>query len=188
MVRLQQFSYWPVLKVLTTSLTTHTIASINCESPNTQLDDSIEIIGCLNNTCTRATERGSSISFSCPPGLVPTGPNSSTCIGNGEWEPDPREARYKSECSNNYSNYLILILIYTVNCGQPPPPPTNGHIIPYFSILEGAVVTYACWNIYQDDNTSVCTEINTTAVCNKNGNWEPASQDLCSVFSGKLYT
>ena len=35
------------------------------------------------------------VTFSCPPGLVLTGPNSSTCMGNGEWEPDPREVKCK---------------------------------------------------------------------------------------------
>ena len=34
---------------------------------------------------------GSTVSFTCPPGLALTGPNSATCTGNGEWEPDPRE-------------------------------------------------------------------------------------------------
>ena len=44
-------------------------------------------------------------------------------------------------------------------------------------------MTYVCWS---EDNISLCTEINTTAVCNNNGNWEPDSQDMCSsVFSGK---
>ena len=32
---------------------------------------------------------GTTIRFSCPPGLVITGPNSATCKENGEWEPDP---------------------------------------------------------------------------------------------------
>lgn len=32
---------------------------------------------------------GSIVLFGCPSGLVLTGPNSSTCIRNGEWEPDP---------------------------------------------------------------------------------------------------
>jgi hypothetical protein len=71
---------------------------------------------------------------------------------------------------------------YTVNCGHPPSP-RNGHIIPYFSTLEGATVTYVCWNICQEENTILCTEINTTAVCNNNGIWELDSQDRCYVFS-----
>ena len=31
---------------------------------------------------------GSSVDLKCPPGLTLIGPNVSTCIGNGEWEPD----------------------------------------------------------------------------------------------------
>lgn len=68
-----------------------TVASLNCENPKAQLDDSIEIVGYQNKT--QVAERGSSISFSCSPGLVMTGPNLSTCMGNGEW--DPREVRCK---------------------------------------------------------------------------------------------
>ena len=33
---------------------------------------------------------GTNVTFSCPPGLVLTGPNTSTCMRNGEWEPDPQ--------------------------------------------------------------------------------------------------
>ena len=35
---------------------------------------------------------GTTISFSCPPGLVLIGPNSATCTEDGEWEPDPKTA------------------------------------------------------------------------------------------------
>ena len=50
-------------------------------------------------------------------------------------------------------------------------------------------MTYVCWTVYQEENISLCTEINSTAVCNNNGNWEPDSQDTCCVFSasGKLF-
>ena len=34
---------------------------------------------------------GEVITFTCLSGSILTGPNSSTCMGNGEWEPDPRE-------------------------------------------------------------------------------------------------
>ena len=33
---------------------------------------------------------GATVTFSCPPGKILTGPNRTTCMGNGEWEPDPR--------------------------------------------------------------------------------------------------
>ena len=35
---------------------------------------------------------GVSVTFTCPPGLVLTGPNTTTCMRNGDWEPDPRDA------------------------------------------------------------------------------------------------
>ena len=38
---------------------------------------------------------GSIITVSCPSGYSLTGSNASTCMGNGEWEPDPR----KAECT-----------------------------------------------------------------------------------------
>ena len=40
---------------------------------------------------------GTTITLSCPTGLALTGPNSLVCMGNGEWEPDPREAKCKGE-------------------------------------------------------------------------------------------
>ena len=33
---------------------------------------------------------GSTVSFSCPPEFMLSGPDSATCTENGEWEPDPR--------------------------------------------------------------------------------------------------
>ena len=44
----------------------------------------------------RALE-GDHITFTCPSGLVLNGSNSSMCVGNGEWEPDPREVNCISE-------------------------------------------------------------------------------------------
>ena len=38
------------------------------------------------------------ITYTCPTGLVLTGPNISVCTGNGEWEPDPGEV----ECIGNH--------------------------------------------------------------------------------------
>jgi hypothetical protein len=66
-------------------------ASSYCENPEAQLDNSVEVIGYLSG-------KGNIISFDCPPGFVLAGPNSSTCIGNGEWEPEPRDVRCKGEC------------------------------------------------------------------------------------------
>ena len=38
-----------------------------------------------------ALEGQNIIIFTCPPGQTLNGSNSSTCIGNGKWEPDPGE-------------------------------------------------------------------------------------------------
>ena len=73
------------------------------------------------------------------------------------------------------------------NCG-PPPPAQNGHIISYSSTLEGAEVTYVCWNVHHEENTSQCVEIYTTAVCNVEGKWESRSDDMCSIIAGKLFS
>ena len=72
--------------------------------------------------------------------------------------------------------YLVSILsIHAANCGPPPrAPSTGGRILPYTSTLEGAMVTYACWHQVMHQ----CMEVNMSSVCNKEGNWEPAS-DLC---------
>ena len=37
---------------------------------------------------------GEGIRFSCPKRVL-IGPNSTTCMGNGEWEPDPRKVACK---------------------------------------------------------------------------------------------
>ena len=34
---------------------------------------------------------GQTIIFTCPPGQILNGSNSSSCMGNGKWEPDPGE-------------------------------------------------------------------------------------------------
>ena len=81
-------------------------------------------------------------------------------------------------------NTHITSIATSVNCGQPLSPPTSGHILPYTNTLEGAIVTYMCWNIHKEENVSQCIEVSTMAVCNEHGNWELISQDSCSIFSG----
>ena len=46
---------------------------------------------------------GAQIYFSCPPGLLLSGLNSSTCMENGEWEPTPREV----ECEGTDDNIIL---------------------------------------------------------------------------------
>ena len=41
------------------------------------------------------TLEGAVLSFECPSQYVLVGPTTTTCMGNGEWEPDPREVKCK---------------------------------------------------------------------------------------------
>ena len=57
---------------------------------------------------------GRTIMFVCPRGQILNGSNSSTCMGNGEWEPDPREV----ECTGTpvTTGSLITTTIGTITC------------------------------------------------------------------------
>jgi hypothetical protein len=48
---------------------------------------------------------GQLITFTCPDGFVLTGPNSSVCARNGEWEPDPREV----DCIGGYAHNSVTM-------------------------------------------------------------------------------
>ena len=52
---------------------------------------------------------GNIVSFSCSSGLILSGSNSSTCMGNGEWEPDPRRSacHNKSHHNNNICRSML---------------------------------------------------------------------------------
>lgn len=44
---------------------------------------------------------GMLVTFSCSENSVLTGPDSATCMDNGQWEPDPREVKCKGTASNH---------------------------------------------------------------------------------------
>ena len=46
---------------------------------------------------------GTTITFGCSPEYILIGPNTTTCMGNREWEPDPREVECKSMWAMYYS-------------------------------------------------------------------------------------
>ena len=46
------------------------------------------------------------VTFQCQcPEHVITGPNTTTCMGNGEWEPDPREVECKGILDSMHYSY-----------------------------------------------------------------------------------
>ena len=52
--------------------------------------DSIVVVGYMDPVI-----EGTTVTFECPPQYVLIGPNATTCMGNGEWEPDPRDVECK---------------------------------------------------------------------------------------------
>ena len=64
----------------------------DCGYPNFQVDSPVLVMGYSD-----PAREGTAITFSCSPGLVLTGPNTTTCMDNGQWEPDPREVKCKGE-------------------------------------------------------------------------------------------
>ena len=52
---------------------------------------------------------GQNITFTCPPGQTLNGSNSSTCIGNRTWEPDPRDVKCIGIITNSESVVTTII-------------------------------------------------------------------------------
>ena len=57
-----------------------------CDDPLMLIHNDVIVVGYEDPSL-----EGESITFTCPTGAILTGPNSATCMENGEWEPDPRE-------------------------------------------------------------------------------------------------
>ena len=57
---------------------------------------------------------GQNITFSCREGLLLTGPNSTTCMGNGEWEPNPRDAT----CTDGGTTGLLVTTGASTLCNK----------------------------------------------------------------------
>jgi hypothetical protein len=55
---------------------------------------------------------GQTIMFICPRGQILNGSNTATCMGNGEWEPDPREI----ECTGSTVTTGTSLTIGTCTC------------------------------------------------------------------------
>ena len=58
---------------------------------------------------------GTNASFTCPSGRLLIGSSKATCMGNGIWEPDPRENQCKSKHNSydipNLTQYIFVILM-----------------------------------------------------------------------------
>ena len=126
--------------------------------------------------------QGTNVTFTCPSDMVLTGPSTSTCMANGEWEPDPRDTDCKGIIvfSENFMldpscmNSLMIACLhaYTVNCDTPE---VNGDIsLNYNSTLEGSLLTIEC---------EESSRLTVTVTCLSDGNWSPDPHQVCSVES-----
>ena len=62
---------------------------------------------------------GTTVWFSCPPGLVVNGPDSATCMENGEWEPDPSGVMCTdSKGKNTFLFSTLLVLLKSIAIAQ----------------------------------------------------------------------
>ena len=65
------------------------VLTANCGDPlDNVLDQSSIVVVGYNDTI--PSLEGNTVNYTCYPGVKLTGPNMSTCMENGNWEPDPR--------------------------------------------------------------------------------------------------
>ena len=51
------------------------------------------------------------MTFGCPHGLVLNGPNATTCMGNGEWEPDFEDVKCLGDQEHTITLYRLILLM-----------------------------------------------------------------------------
>ena len=64
----------------------HMLLAVTCDLPTQLLNFLVTVV---NESQDNPYIEGQFITYTCPPGFVLTGPNTSVCTGIGEWEPDP---------------------------------------------------------------------------------------------------
>ena len=107
---------------------------------------------------------GTVVTFTCSSGLVLSGPNSSICMRNGEWEPSPKEleckgAHRKLLCSHMLkprNNNVSQIDLVAVSCGLPPEK--SGLMLAFNSTLEGSQLMFWCDESPNDTKIASCLE------------------------------
>ena len=62
---------------------------------------------------------GKNITLTCGYGLTLIGPNSSTCMGNGEWEPEPREVNCIGGIMISGVSTITLCNTPQIQCSSP---------------------------------------------------------------------
>ena len=58
---------------------------------------------------------GAAVTLVCPPRYTLIGPNTTMCMGNGEWEPDPSEVECKGTYCKSFVGCTWLLVKLTNN-------------------------------------------------------------------------
>ena len=85
------------------------IHAVTCDSMATQNDNSTTVI----MKYTDPAVEGSNVTFSCPSGLILTGPSVATCMRNGKWEPDPMEVACRGKVALLTSHTCFTTMIHS---------------------------------------------------------------------------
>ena len=103
--------------------------------------------------------------------MVLTGPTTATCMGNGEWEPDPTEVQCKS--GNIIMAQFIILLCIVADRGAPSINYSNINMsFLHNSTLEGSLLMFRC----EESSSSMII-----AQCHRNASWYPnPTHELCS--------
>ena len=144
---------------------------------------------------------GDSIIFECSPGKTLIGPNTTTCMEDGQWYPDTGEVECKNVCklwgyhTLQHNNDLVYIIVPTCDS---PLPPKDGYIDTDESILwmleqrSQLRISFVCQNV----STSSEPEVHIISLCDSSGKWLPNPKEYCSStcympcmhFACTLYT
>ena len=138
----------------------YTHNAVSCNYPPAQLlhPPVIVVTGSEDNP----PIEGQSITYTCPPGFMLNGTNTSVCMRNGEWEPDPGEV----DCT------------YT-GCGVPV---VNKNVkLNYTSTLEGSVLTLTCEN--ETSTMNITDEQILSVTCHSSRSWIPDPDDFIKSCS-----
>ena len=116
-------------------------------------------------------KEGTTLIFHCPPEYVLIGSNTTTCMGNGEWEPDPK--RWNAKVEDSFRNVLCDIKIF--------------HSFSYYKLLN--IVHVACmygpllaWGLNMDSSVMPNVEsLSNTNMLTTN------SISGCVVVGGQAY-
>ena len=114
--------------------------------------------GVLGPVTSRA--EGSTVTFQCNDGFIPTGEMTTTCMADMTWNPDPGSV----VCSPLFTSPP------PVDCGVPDPPVNGSFVGSIEDTSEGSMIFYKC-------NDSLFPIGNLPSTCGSNGMWNPNPMD-----------